>query len=212
MTTDPSPDPDVGRRSDGQETHQQILDAAMRLASIHGLGSLSFGQLADELGISKSGVFAHFRSKEHLQHETVEAARAVYEREVVTPGLAAPEGLPRIERLCGAYLSYVERGVFPGGCFFAHLLAEYDAPDGPIHEELAADQQGWLSLLEEQISVAKDDGHIDTDVDDSQLAFELYAALELANYLSTLYRDTSFVDRGRAAVDAALRGASTPPR
>lgn len=195
---------ETGRRADGEATHQEILGAAMRLASIHGLGSLTFGALARELGVSKSGVFAHFRSKEHLQRETVEAARLVYEREVLEPGMAAPLGLPRLERLCGAYLSYVERDVFPGGCFFAQLLAEYDAPDGPIHDELAEDQRGWLSLLEEQVVAAQDAGDLDGDVDPRQLAFEVYAALELANYLATLYRDNAFVQRGRDAVRAAI--------
>lgn len=199
---------DVERRADGQETHDDILDAAMRLASIEGLGSLTFGRLARELGISKSGVFAHFRSKEHLQRETIEAANDVFEREVLEPGLSATEGLARLEGLCEAYLSYVEREVFPGGCFFAHLLAEFDAPDGPIHDELAAGQEGWLALLESQARTAQDQGALAPDIDTHQLAFDLYAPLELANYLSTLYRDASYVERGRSAVRATIAGAT----
>lgn len=179
----------------------------MRLASIEGLGSLTIGRLARELGLSKSGVFAHFRSKERLQRETIEAARRVFEREVLEPGLSAPEGLARLEGLCEAYLSYVERGVFPGGCFFAHLLAEFDAPAGPIHDELVEIQRGWLGLLENLIRAARERGELDPGGDPGQLAFQLYAALELANYLSTLYRDPSFVERGRRAVRAALAAA-----
>lgn len=198
---------DVERRSDGEETHQQILDAAMRLASIHGVGSLTFGRIARELGISKSGVFAHFRSKQDLQRQTIAAADEVYRREVLTPGMSAPAGLPRLESLCEAYLSYVERGVFPGGCFFAHLLAEFDAPDGPIHDELAAGQGGWLGLLAQQIVTAQQDGELDPGVDPEQFAFELYAPLELANYLATLYRDNAFVERGRSALRALLGAA-----
>lgn len=197
------------RRSDGEQTHAAILEAAMRLASIEGLGSLTIGRLARELGISKSGVFAHFRSKERLQRETIEAANEVFRREVLEPGMAAPEGLARLESLCGAYLSYVERGVFPGGCFFAQLLGEFDAQTGPIHDEVLTISGGWLGLLGEQIGVAREREELDPATDPSQLAFELYAALELANYLTMLYRDSSFVDRGRDAVRAAIAGASS---
>ncbi|MFW5925900.1 MAG: TetR/AcrR family transcriptional regulator [Myxococcota bacterium] len=192
------------RRSDGAQTHAAILQAAMRLASIEGLGSLTIGRLSRELGVSKSGVFAHFRSKERLQRETIEAAREVFTREVFEPGLAASEGLAQLESLCEAYLSYVERGVFPGGCFFAQLLAEFDGQTGPIHEEVLSDQRGWLDLLEGLVKAAQERGQLDPATDPRQLAFELYAPLELANYLSTLHRDGSIVERGRQAVRAAL--------
>lgn len=193
-----------GRRSDGEQTHGAILEAAVRLASIDGLGSLTIGRLADELEISKSGVFAHFRSKRRLQHETIEAAEAVFTREVVEPGLNAPDGLAQLEALCDAYLSYLERGVFPGGCFFAQLLAEFDAPEGTIHDAVVDGQTGWLNMMEGVIETAQTQHELDPTVDARQLAFELYAALELANYLSTLYRDPSIVDRGRTAVQTAI--------
>jgi AcrR family transcriptional regulator len=192
------------RRSDGEQTHAAILDAAMRLASIEGLGSLTIGRLARDTGISKSGVFAHFRSKERLQRETIAAAVEVFEREVLRPGLAGPEGLNRVEGFCEAYLSYVERGVFPGGCFFAQLLAEYDAQTGPIHEEVAGIQRGALGQLGAMIETAKRQGELHADTDAAQLTFELYAALELANYLSTLYDDPAMIEHGRRAVRAAL--------
>ena len=190
------------RRSDGEQTHTAILEAAMRLASIEGLTSLTIGRLARELDVSKSGVFAHFRSKEQLQQETIAAAGEVFEREVLHPGLAAPEGLGQLESVCDAYLSYVERGVFPGGCFFAQILAEYDARTGPIHDEVVAGQRGWFGLLEELVRTAQQRGELDPATDPQQLAFELYAPLELANYLSTLHRDPSIVERGREAVRA----------
>jgi AcrR family transcriptional regulator len=195
------------RRSDGVETHAAILRKAMGLASVEGLGSLTIGRLARELGMSKSGVFAHFRSKERLQRETVEAARRVFAREVMHPALAAPEGLGQIEAFCEAYLSYVERGVFPGGCFFAHMLAEFDAQDGPLYEEAVADQRGWSEMVGRLIRVAKERGEIDPDTDEAQFAFELYAPLELANYLSTLNRDPRVVDLGRRAVRDTIRRA-----
>jgi AcrR family transcriptional regulator len=198
------------RRSDGEQTHAAILEAAMRIASIEGLGSLTIGRLARELGVSKSGVFAHFRSKERLQRETIAAAREVFEREVLAPAMAAPEGLPRLKALCEAYLSYVERGVFPGGCFFAHLLAELDAQEGVLHQEAVQDQHAWLGLVVGTITTAQQHGELDPAVDPHQLAFELHAALELANYLSTLHRDPAIVARGRQAVRAALGRARNP--
>jgi len=198
------------RRSDGAETHAAILEKAKELASIEGLGSLTIGRLARELGMSKSGVFAHFRSKQRLQRETIEAARRVFAREVMRPALAAPEGLARIEAFCEAYLSYVERGVFPGGCFFAHMLAEFDAREGPIHDEVAADQRGWGEMIGRLIRVAKEKREIDPEVDEAQLAFELYAPLELANYLSTLNRDPGMVDLGRRAVRGTITRAKGP--
>jgi AcrR family transcriptional regulator len=154
--------------------------------------------------VSRSGVFAHFRSKQRLQQETIAAAQKVFEREVVRPGLDAPEGLAQLEGFCEAYLSYVEREVFPGGCFFAQLLAEFDAPDGAIHDEVATFQQAGMAMLEGLIVTAQQQGELDPDMEPGQLAFELYAPLELANYLSTLHRDSALIARGRRAVQAAI--------
>lgn len=192
------------RRSDGARTHAEILEVAMRLASIEGLASLTIGRLARELDASKSGVFAHFRSKERLQRETIEAARDVFEHEVLKPGLDAPAGLAQLESICEAFLSYVERGVFPGGCFFAQMLGEFDAQNGPIHDEVLADQRGWLALLEDMIDTARQQGELDPATSPRQLAFELYAPMELANFLSTLHQDPSVVEQGRRAIRAAL--------
>lgn len=200
------------RRSDGEQTHTAILDAAMRIASIEGIGSLTIGRLARELGLSKSGVFAHFRSKQQLQQETIEAAGEVFEREVLEPGLSAPEGVAQLESLCEAYLSYVERDVFPGGCFFAHLLAEFDAQSGPIHDAVADGQRGWAGLLEGLIDAARERGELNPATDPAQLAFELSAPIELANYLSMLHRDPSIIDRGREAVRAAIARAAPHER
>ncbi len=179
----------------------------MRLASIEGLGSLTIGRLARELGVSKSGVFAHFRSKQRLQLETVAAAGEVFEREVLAPGSDAPAGIARAYALCEAYLSYIDRGVFPGGCFFAQLLAEYDAQPGPIQDQVSAGQSGWLRLLEGELHTAQQQGELAVHLDPAQLAFELSAPVELANYLSVLYRDNGYVDRGRRAVRALLANA-----
>ncbi len=192
------------RRSDGERTHGAILEAATRLASLEGLGALTVGRLADELGVSKSGLYAHFGSKRRLQLETIEAAREIFVREVIQPGLTGPEGLARLERLCEAFLSYVGRGVFPGGCFFAGLLSEYDGQAGEFHEQTAADHRRWLGLLEQLAQDAQARGQLSHDADLAQLAFEFDAAVELANYLFVLYRDPITLEQGREAVRNAI--------
>jgi AcrR family transcriptional regulator len=199
------------RRSDGEQTHAQILDAAMRLASIEGLGSLTIGRLARELSISKSGVFAHFRSKQRLQEDTLRAAEEVFQREVLRPGLEALEGLARLKSLCNAYLSYVERGVFPGGCFLAQMLAEFDAQTGPIHDAVASGHRTWLELMEEQVITAQRLKELDPALNPRQFAFELWAPLELANFLATLHRDPTITNWGRAAIQTTIDRALPRP-
>jgi AcrR family transcriptional regulator len=176
----------------------------MALASVEGLGSLTIGRLAEALEMSKSGVYAHFGSKERLQLETIEAARQVFVREVVQPGLAAPMGLGQLEALCEAFVSYVERGVFPGGCFFAALLGEFDAQQGRLHDEVAADNRRWLDTLSSAAAQAQTRGELRPDADPEQLAFELHAALELGNYLYALFRDPAVLNRARVALRNAI--------
>lgn len=210
MLGTPQDDPSVSRRSDGEETHSLILEKAVALASIEGLEGLTVGRLASELGMSKSGVYAHFRSKRRLQTEVIDAAREVFAREVIGPGMARQEGLPRLRGLCEAFLTYVERQVFPGGCFFAGMLSEFDARQGPLHDEVVADQEGWLGLLEQAAREARDRGELDSDTDVAQLVFELDAALELANYLFMLERDAEYLGRARRSIDSAIAGRATP--
>lgn len=192
------------RRSDGERTYAAIVDKALAVSSVEGLGGLTIGRLADELGMSKSGVYAHFKSKERLQLETIEAARKVFLTEVIMPGMSQPEGLGQLYGLCDAFLSYVERQVFPGGCFFAGLLSEFDAQPGPIHQQVAADHRLWLDGLASAARVAQQRGEVDPDADVEQLAFELDAVLELGNYLYMLYREPEMLKRSRTAVRDAI--------
>jgi AcrR family transcriptional regulator len=172
----------------------------MRVASIEGINGLTIGRLARELGVSKSGIYAHFGSKARLQRETIAAAGEVIEREVVVPAMAAPPGLARLEVTTEAFLSYVERRVFPGGCFFANLLAEVDAQPGPLQAEITAAYDGWRALLEETLSDARRLGELVDGADDAQLAFEVDALLEYANFMFILRGDPRQLERGRAAV------------
>jgi AcrR family transcriptional regulator len=197
------------RRSDGERTHAAILEAATRLASVEGVHGLTIGRLAESLGVSKSGLYAHFGSKEQLQLETVEAAMAIFEQEVMRPAVEAAPGLPRLEAILDGFFSYVERGVFPGGCFFAGLLAEVDARSGPIHEAAAEWERESIDGMADPVREAQRRGEVAPGVDAEQVAFELYACMELANYHFVLFRDAEVLERGRRAVAGILDRART---
>ena len=129
---------DRRRRSDGERSHGAILDEAARLATVEGIEGLSLARLADAVGMSKSGLFAHFKSKEELQLATVEAASSVFAEQVTEPAALASSGLDRLRLLTDGYLSYLEAETFPGGCFFASTLAEMDTQPGPVRDRLVA--------------------------------------------------------------------------
>jgi AcrR family transcriptional regulator len=195
------------RRSDGVRTHAAILEVATRVASVEGIHGLTIGRLAEALGVSKSGLYAHFGSKEQLQLETIAAAESIFEDEVMRPALEAAEGLRRVEALCAAYLSYVEREVFPGGCFFASLLAEMDARSGVIHDLVATAERGWQEGMVALIREAQQHGEIVGRVNAEQLGFQLRACLELANYDFVLLRDPQVLALARRTIATILEGA-----
>jgi AcrR family transcriptional regulator len=195
------------RRSDGERTHAAILEVATQLASVDGIHGLTIGKLAEALGVSKSGLYAHFGSKDQLQLETIAAARAVFEREVLGPALQAPEGLSRLQALCDAYFSYVERGVFRGGCFFAALIAEMDARSDRIREVVVSGEREWQTALVQFARQAQRHGEIPSHVDLEQLAFELEACLDFTNYHFMLFEDPRMLERGSKAITRILEQA-----
>ena len=197
------------RRADGERSRQAILQAAAEMASVEGLEGLSLGALAGRLGISKSGLFAHFGSKQELEIATIEAAGRVFADDVLRPGLAAPTGVRRLVALSEAFLSHVERRVFPGGCFFAAAAAELDSRAGPVRERIAAFQREWMETLERQAAQARTAGELDRSADPKQIAFELNAMLLAANGMFLLQGDPAVFDRARAGLLGILeRGAS----
>ncbi len=206
------------RRPHGERTHAAILEAAVKAASVEGIHGLTIGRLAEVLGVSKSGLYAHFGSKEQLQLETIAAAEAIFAEEVMRPALEFPKGLPRVQALCEAYLSYVERKVFPGGCFFASLLAEMDARSGAIHDHVVTAERTWQAGFVALIQEAQRRGEITDDADAEQLAFQIRACLELGNYHFVLFRDAHHVDLARGAIATILKTAQDrrrsrrPPR
>ena len=195
----------------GEKTRSAILAEATRLATVEGLDGLSLNQLAVATEMSKSGLYAHFGSKEELQLATIRTAREIFIEEVVRPGQAAPAGMPRLRATCEAFLSHVEREVFPGGCFFAGAAAEVGTRRGHVHDEVAAQQKEWLELLASLVRAAQKRAEIADSEDPAQLAFELNAVLVAANSSFILHRDSGAFGRARAAVERRLL-AATPPR
>ena len=184
----------------GRRTRTAILAEAARLATIDGLDGLTIGGLATAIGMSKSGLFAHFGSKEDLQLATIASARETFTAEVFVPALDAPQGIRRLYAICDAFLSHIERRVFPGGCFFAVAAADVGTRPGPVHDAIAAQQRDWLELLERLAHKAMAIGELDPRDDPAQLAFELNAVLVSASTSFVLQRDPVVFERARAAV------------
>ena len=194
-----------GRRARGRRTRESILDAAVDLASVEGLDGLTIGRLASALGMSKSGLFAHFGSKEELQLATIDHARAIFVREVFEPAREAERGLPRLVALMDHWLDYLRREVFKGGCFFDAVRNEYDSRQpGPVRDAIHADFASWSESLANRVRSAQAHGHLDPDADPEQLAFELDALGGAANVRFQLDRDEAAFERARRAIHARL--------
>jgi AcrR family transcriptional regulator len=196
------------RRADGERSRRTILDAAAQLATVEGIEGLSIGRLAQAIGMSKSGLYAHFGSKEELQLATVAAAEEVFDRDVVAPALATGDGLTRVEALSERFLSHVERAVFPGGCFFASVAAELDTRPGPVRDRVAAVQSGWADMMAAALRAAQREGELDPDASVEQLTFEINAALAQANTVFLLYGDRGAFDLARRAIRDRLEHAA----
>jgi len=187
-----------------QSTRGAILDRAVDLASSEGLEGLTIGRLAQELSISKSGLFAHFGSKEELQLATIRAARAIFSQAVVVPAQAQPAGLARLRALLEGWLDYSRGREFPGGCFFSRATHEYAARPGLVRDALAEVDREWLALLATIIDETRELGELRADVDAEQLAFELDAYLDSANLRSLLDEDQAVYDLARASLETRL--------
>ena len=198
------------QRSDGIRTRRAILEEAARLATVEGLDGLSLGRLADGVGMSKSGLFAHFGSKEELQLATVETASEIFDELVVEPAAAAANGVERIRALTEGFLRHVEVAVFPGGCFFASVAAELDTRSGPVRDMALAVVGEWIGMLEEAVRDAQGEGLLDPEVDPAQLAFELDAYLMLANAQFVAGGEPASLDRARRAIAERLERAGAP--
>ena len=191
------------RRSDGERSRQAILREAGQLATVEGIDGLSIGRLADAVGMSKSGLFAHFGSKEELQLATIETAYDLFRDEVIDPALEAPTGLDRLRALTENYLRHIETA-YPGGCFFASVTAEMDTQAGAVRDRLVVFFDEWLGLLEAAVRDAQAEGTIDSAEDPLELVFELEAFVLLANAQLVVSREPAVLDRARRSVDRRI--------
>ncbi|MFE1289837.1 TetR/AcrR family transcriptional regulator [Streptomyces sp. NPDC058751] len=197
-----------GRLERGDRTRRSVLRRTVDIASVEGLEALSTGRLATELGLSKSGVFALFGSKQELQLATVREAGRIFAERVIRPSEQVPAGAERVGRLCESWLEYSRGRVFPGGCFFYGVIAEFDARSGPVHDAVVSAHRAWTVLMERTIDEARTGGDLRADTDVPQLAFELIALMEAANAVSVLHDEETAYHRARAAITNRLRSAS----
>lgn len=196
-------------REDTDRTRTAIVERAVAVASVDGLEGLTIGRLADQVGMSKSGLIRHFGTKERLQLAALEAAIARFTEEVWLPVADEPAGMGRLRAVTASWLSYVERGVFPGGCFISAASLEFDDRPGPVRDAVVAAAELWLGLLARDAARARDAGELAPGTDPRQLAFELNAVLMGANWSHRLLRDGSAFDRARRALERLL---DAPPR
>jgi AcrR family transcriptional regulator len=194
------------RRSvaEARQTRADILATGVRLASVEGLEGLTIGRLATALHMSKSGVLGHFGSKEELQLAVVDAAADIFAREVADRARHESPGLPRLRAMCAAWVGYLERRVFPGGCFFTAAAAEFDDRPGRVRNAIAGLASVWNRDLYRQVRTAVEACDLPPDTDADQLVFELDGVILSLNHALQLHRDTNAPARARRAMGRLL--------
>jgi AcrR family transcriptional regulator len=185
----------------GTTTRQTILDLAVARSSVVGLEGLTIGRLADELNLSKSGLYAHFKSKEALQVAVLEQAAELFTQIVIRPALKEPRGEPRVRALFERWLAWSKSQVVPGGCVFASASIEYDDQPGPVRDYLVRTQQDWVDLIATTARFAVEAGHFRTNLDGKRFAQELYGTLLAYLHFSRLLGDPETEARTRAAFE-----------
>ena len=196
-------------RSDGLQSRETILNAAARLATVEGLEGMSIGRLAEYIGMSKSGLYAHFGSKEELQLATVETASEIFQDEVIRPTENIADPIARLEALADAFLGHLERNVFPGGCFFVSAIAEFDTRPGPVLQAVDEVIVRWFTMFSELVRRAQQAGTLSSNEDPDQLAWELDAFLLMGNMGWVTNKDPQPLRRASAAFRARLALART---
>jgi AcrR family transcriptional regulator len=194
----------------GEETRDQILEAALKLASRVGLQGLTIGTLSEELELSKSGLFAHFGSKEALMVRTLEYAAARFAEVVIGPALAAPRGEARLRALFDAFPRWPIVVPQPGGCIFISSAVEFDDRPGPVRERLRVIRQEWHDFVAGAVRRAIETGEFRADVDPDQFAFELDGIQLAWHHASRLMGDRKAGDRARKAFEALLAASRVP--
>jgi AcrR family transcriptional regulator len=193
----------------GTETRQAVLEEAARVASRVGLGGLTIGTLAASTQLSKSGLFAHFQSKESLQLQLLEHTRARFIDLVVRPALAAPRGEPRLRELFRRWLTW-DADALPGGCLFIAASAEFDDQPGPVRDRLVQDQRDWLDTMAQVFRTAITEGDVRPDADPEQFAHDLHGVMLAFHHARRLLGDPDAATRATRAFEALLLAARRP--
>lgn len=188
----------------GEATKEAILDKALSMATRTGLEGLTMGSLAKEVNLSKSGLFAHFQSKEQLQLDVLETAVARFIETVVAPALRERRGEPRVRSLFEHWLEWEDASFLPGGCPFVSMATELDDRPGPIRDRLVGYQRDWLQSLATAARIAMDEKHFRADLDPDQFAFNLYSIILSYHYYSRLLQEPAAESLARRAFETLL--------
>ncbi len=188
----------------GQQTRAAILDAALGLASHMGLEGLSIGALAEVMQMSKSGVFAHFGSREELQISVVREYHRRFEEEVFFPAIVEPRGLPRLRALFERWIRRVSVEL-DSGCIYISGAVEFDDRPGPVRDALAEMVRTWQKALERAIRIAVDEGHLRADTDPTQMLFEIHGLILALHHDARFLRNIGVLDRARAGFERVVR-------
>jgi AcrR family transcriptional regulator len=196
--------------SKGEVTRQAIVERAMNLATRIGLEGLTIGGLAEAMHLSKSGLFAHFKSKEALQRDVLRLAADRFVEAVIRPALTAPRGEPRLRALFENWMSWPQRGGTDAGCFFVAAAAELDDRPGPVRDLLVQQQKDWMETIATVVRTGISEGHFRRDVDADQMAHDLYGVMLAYHHATRLLTDPNAPKRAKNAFEtlvAAARGA-----
>ena len=185
--------------SKGEQTRERILDAAQAIASREGLEGLTIGGIAERLKMSKSGVFAHFGSREDLQIAVIDDYARLFLDAVFFPALKLPRGLPRLTAMFENWLDRIQFVEIPNGCVFVSGAVEFDDKEGPVRDRMVAVNRAWQVEMQKAAAQAIDVGHFSKDCDPEQLVFELYGLVLSLHHDARLLRDARAVTRARTA-------------
>ncbi len=191
--------------SKGEATRSAILEVALATASKVGLEALTIGELAKEAGLSKSGLFAHFSSKEDLQLEVVRRAIARFIELVIAPALKKPRGEPRVRALFENWFAWSRASELPGGCLFIAASSEFDDQPGPVRDLLLSSQKDWLGVLAQAARVAVEEGHFKAGLDPEQFAWQLDSFILGYHHSARLLRSKDAEKRARGAFESLIR-------
>lgn len=189
----------------GAKTRQKILEFSVDVASAGGLEDLTIGRLAQDLGLSKSGLFAHFGSKEDLQMATVQAAAEVFITEIIVPTEDTENGLVRLYAMLDGWIEYVEKSIFRGGCFFFAVSAEMDDRPGKVRDLVAELTQSWVIKLENEAKLAIRLGELQNDCEVDLLIFQLHGFVQEANWFYRLHDQARAFDWARRSIRQVLK-------